>query len=131
MYALVIDDESKAAAQKLADFAAEKENWYRPGDDWFPGQKPEYTLVLSDHYRVCFSWTADPSNEFVYRHLTMSVPGDKMPHPVAVFTIARMLGFTGTEDEVVTNPPENWIVGVHPYEEGVIIVAEPIEGVKP
>lgn len=130
MHALTIDDESRQATKRLVDFAAKRENWYDPlNDDWFPGQKEEYTLVLNDHFRICFSYTVSPEKDRqLYRHMTISVPGEGMPHPIAVFTIARMLGFTGAGDSpVVVNAPSHWVVGPSPTEDGVILCCETVE----
>ena len=58
----------------------------------------------------------------LWRHFSISVPGEKYPSPVAAFTVAELFGFTGWNGKS-EKPSENWIIKVS-EEEHCIIIAE-------
>jgi len=129
---LVLDDAFKAECQRLRDFAADPKNWYVLGDDmkppFLPGDKPEYVLQTDFGYRVVLTITHVPTKKpKPFRHLSVSVPGDKAPHPIAVFTFAHHLGFTGATvtDDAVTEPGP-WALA-QDEDEGCIVVQQDYE----
>jgi hypothetical protein len=122
--ALVIDDENKSAATRVVEFASRRENYFIPGKTEFvPGDRDEYVAMLGT-YRCVFTVTL--SNDRMYRHLSISIP-EKLPNPIAAFTIARMFGFTGgsVEGEVVTAPSEQWQIGLD-EKRAVVVLAQEI-----
>lgn len=129
MRPLALDKEFEAQCKKLQKFAEDKANWYVLGEDmeppFIPGDKPEYVIETEFSYRVVLTITHVPSKKpEPFRHLTISVPGGAYPHPFAVFTVAHLLGFTGTKmiDGAVTNPGP-WAM-THDPDEGCIIVQQ-------
>jgi len=93
---------------------------YRKGDPT-PGDNPSYVAQLGA-YRCVFTFTHH--DERVLRHLSISVPSKKYPHPVAAFEIARMFGFTGYDDAMPMRPGDGWAMNVDEREHCVVIVQE-------
>jgi hypothetical protein len=117
--ALVIDETAMVEVTRVLGFANKRENYFVPGNTPFvPGDRDEYVAMLGT-YRCVFTVTL--MNDRMYRHLSISIP-EKLPNPIAAFTIARMFGFTGgsVDDEVVTEPSEEWQIGLD--EKRVVVV---------
>lgn len=113
---LVISETERAAAHKLAEFAARPENHYKPGKTPFvPGDNPNYVLNLWS-YRCVFTFTVDPKTR-IFRHLSISVPSKDYPNPAAVEEIGRLFGFKGAF--------KSWMVDVN-KDEHCIVVAQRI-----
>jgi hypothetical protein len=109
---LVISDAEKAAAHKLAEFAALPENHYKPGKTPFiPGDNPNYVLNLWT-YRCVFTFTVDTKNR-LFRHLSISVPSKDYPHPAAVEEISHLFGFKGSF--------KSWMVDVNKVEHCIVV----------
>lgn len=129
MSVLVVDEELKTKCRELRTFAHREENWYHvPSSDWIPGDRPEYVLSLPTGQRIVYTVTHAPEHApRPFRHLTISVGSGRLPHPIFVWTIADLLGFTEAIMEGDTPVgPGNWIVGVDD-KEGCVIVQEPLE----
>lgn len=131
MSMLVIDDALKAACDRVREHAHRIENWYRiPGSDWIPGDRPEHVIMTPTGQKIVFSVTFAPAHgPRPFRFLSVSTVSGRPPHPVLVWTIADLLGFTGAEregDAVVG--PGRWACGVN-EDEQCVIVQEPIEDV--
>lgn len=112
MRLLAIDEGVEARVKEVRRFAGEKENWYRPfaGVDEklrVPGDDERYVVHIEDGYRAVFSITEDPEGR-MWRQLSVSVPGGKYPHPVAVWTIAELFGFEGWDGRSEM-PPKGWM----------------------
>jgi hypothetical protein len=127
---LVIDDALKAECRRLREFAEVPRNWYVVGKTTLvPGDKPEYVIETEFGFRVVFTITHAPFHKpDPFRHMSISVPGDKFPHPVVVWTIAHHLGFTGADvqDDVVLEPAETWGVAMD-RDERCMVVQQPYE----
>lgn len=113
MRVLAINEAVKAQAQAVVDFAVRPENHYKPfnGKDVelnIPGDDERYALRIPQGYRAVFSITEDREGK-LWRHLSVSIPGGKYPHPFAVWTIADLFGFKGWDGRYEV-PPKEWIV---------------------
>jgi hypothetical protein len=131
MRPLLITPTTRQEMQDLVDFASRPENWYKVGtSNWFPGERPEFARNL-DTFRVVFSMTEIP-DEGLYRHVSVSIPpGTRhpLPNPVAVFTIAKMCGFTGGKEPsegVITEPASDWMISTAREPDPCIIVAQKV-----
>ncbi len=107
MRALITDAKTRDAAARIVAYAAAPQNRLtvplieetiagarRPiGDD------PRHVLHIPMGFRCVFSIDQGKSGEGWYRHLSVSVDGDKMPHPMAVEEIMTFFGFTGGMEE--------------------------------
>ena len=128
MGALIIDDTTKKAAEGLAKFATAKENWYHVNESkWVPGDRPEYVLNFLN-YRTVFTITV--LGDKICRHMSVSVPTlRKFAHPITVFTICTMLGFTGgvVDNGITTKPGEDWSMVSQHTPRSCVIVAQPYE----
>lgn len=127
MHHLLLDNLAERAT-RIRRFAEDPANHYIPGKTpWHRGDRPEVQLT-NETLKAVFTITIDPTSGEVYRHLTASVANTaKYPHPVAVFTLAHALGFSGVtpnEDGVVHDPASHWKAGMHPTERGVVMVLE-------
>jgi hypothetical protein len=118
MRPLVIDEETRAKVCAVEEFAYS--NWYRPGQsELVPGDDPRHTVLLNT-YRCVFSYTKMRSE--LFRHLSVSVPSAKYPHPYAVWTIAELFGFTGWDGKSPGGAPD-WLAQPN-KEEHCITVAQ-------
>jgi hypothetical protein len=81
--ALVIDDQARAKARRIREFAEQPENWYLvDGSDRelkIPGNDPRRVAYLNT-YRCVFSITKAPDG--LYRHLSISVSFERTPKPL-------------------------------------------------
>lgn len=119
MRALIIDEETRAKVSAVEEFA--DSNWYRPGrSETVPGDDPRHTVMLNT-YRCVFSYTA--MRGALFRHLSVSVPSDKFPNPIAVYAIAELFGFTGWDGQS-EEPPETWMLNVNKVEHCIVVAQE-------
>lgn len=141
MRPLLLTDEMREAARVVREHAEKPENWFRPGPSsgWAmlqgsglrPGDKPEHIVVLPHEFKCVFSWTVAERRDgssVVVRDLSVSVPGGS-PHPVMVFEIAELFGFT--RRPMGTNPFEpglTWIVGLDQCHVPCATVVEEVTG---
>ena len=117
---LIIDDAAKAKVAKVVAYAMDHP--YRPGDPT-PGDNPNFVVML-DTYRCVFTFTR-MADEKVYRHLSISVPSAKYPHPIAAFTIADLFGFTGYDLQAAPmRPGDGWIMQVNENEHCIALAQE-------
>jgi hypothetical protein len=117
MRLLTIDAAAKARATKIAAYA--EAHPYRPGGI-LPGSIPELVGQF-DTYRAVFSITH--ADGLVFRHLSISVPGDKLPNVMAVCSIADLFGFTGWSMSAPESIPDGWQLGPH-KEDRCVVVAQ-------
>ena len=104
---LVIDEEVKALVGEVVSFA--EGNHYYPGkSEIIPGDDPRHTVQLLS-YRCVFSVTHFPSEPLPMRHLSVSIPGTRYPHPLVFCAIAELFGFTGWDGKS-ERPPAEWLV---------------------
>lgn len=115
MRLLQINDENKAKAQKLHDYAKQPGHWFWIPEDlhqgFIPGEHDEYVVHI-DTYRCVFTYTRQEDK--LLRHLTVSVPTEgKLPNPLVAFTIATWFGYTGArvEEGVARQPGRDWVIG--------------------
>jgi hypothetical protein len=141
MRALLISDEIKNKLRDQAEWANQKANWYVAFKDQEPpGDNPAFVVMLEHGFRTVYSRTVMPSGKNFtgkhFRHLSISVEGEKYPNPTAVFTIAVMYGFTGAEEStsvkdtfsggVYVKPGADWIMATN-EEEHCVTVAQEID----
>jgi hypothetical protein len=114
MRVLIIDDEAKAEAQRVLDYALDPAHWYRPGiDSKIPGNNPDYVARIRDGFRCVFTITRH-GDGFTMRHLSISVPGeDRYPNVAAAFMIAELFGFTGWDGKTIDRMPDGWMPGIN------------------
>lgn len=126
MRVLVIDDRAIAAVKRVMDHATKPGNVYvvgpggssvqhPPGEDW------RHMARLST-YRCVFSLTRADGK--MWRHLSISVPGEKYPHVFAAFTIAELFGFTGWSGTSYDELPADWIGRVDERDHCVVLAQE-------
>jgi hypothetical protein len=109
MRALLIDDETRAKVQRVLDYALDPKHWYRPSkDSRIPGDDERFIARLNT-FRCVFTVTENQG--MIFRHLSISVPSQDYPNPIAAFTIAEMFGFTGWDGKSV-RPPRGWMIHV-------------------
>ena len=126
---LPMDDDTRGRLADLAARAATPENWYRPGEAAIPGDLPLYREQIGS-LKVVFTWTVDREGR-PNRHLSVSTIGRGLPHPMAVFTVAHLLGFTGARTDALGLVPlegvnKDWIVH-HDKQANCIVLGEPID----
>jgi hypothetical protein len=122
---LLIDEDAKAKIKSVRDFAERSGNYYVVGKGGFsyqkpPGDDPRHVCKLTNGYRCVFSMTV--ADGTLWRHFSISVPGEKYPNPVAAFTVAELFGFSGWDGKSTT-PSEDWIIKIS-EEEHCIVIAE-------
>lgn len=115
MRPLIIDDRARAKVAKVLAYA--EKHHYFPGGQ-IPGNNSNYVANLST-YRCVFSFTH--IDNYIYRHLSVSVPSTKYPSPVAVFAIADLFGFTGYDHKEPDKPGLDWLINVSKKDHCVII----------
>lgn len=116
MRALLIDEHAKAAVKKVLDYAA-AHPYYLPAAGIVPGDDPRYVAHLSSYHCV-FTFTNVHGE--VWRHLTISVPSENYPNPIAAYTIAELFGFTGW-DQKSADPPTGWQIAVNKDEHCIVL----------
>lgn len=123
---LVLDDAAKAEAARVVAYAMDHP--YRPrAGGRPPGDDPGHVAMLNT-YRAVFSFTELSGATF--RHLTVSVPGERYPNPAAAFAIADLFGFTGWDQRTIDRPPDSWGIEVKPAEHCVSLVQKIAGGAK-
>jgi hypothetical protein len=128
--ALVINDELREACERLRSYAHDPKHWYRLGKSTVvPGDVQEHVLVLPEGFRLVFSITDAPEHSpRPFRHMSLSVDGQNYPHPMVVWTLADLLGFTGAETTkdgtIVGSGP--WAVAIDETEH-CVVVQQPLE----
>lgn len=113
---LVIDDEAKAKVAQVVEYANQPGKIYNPFDPAhvIPSTDENHVVFLNT-FRCVFSITKADSE--VYRHLSISVPGEDYPNPHAVFEICKLFGFTGN-----SLFPTTWTLKVNKDEHCIVIV---------
>ena len=136
MRILDISPAAKRRAAKVVAHAKKRVNWYNPSvAGWMnriPGHDRRHQCKLNT-FRCVFSYTVDTAQNKVMRHLTVSVPSEKFPNPVAIKEIAKMFGFTGAGEAVAATFPEDWYVNIkedHQVDDNCIVVGQDT-GIKP
>ncbi len=118
---LYIGPEEEARASAIIAYA--KAHPYYPKDSVPPGFEPRHVLEWASGYKAVFSFTR--TGLWLWRHLSVSVPGPKSPHPEAVKKIAFLFGFT-QEPLGPGGFPISW--GIMPNQaEQCIVVVEKME----
>ncbi len=105
--------------------------WYIPGhSDFVPGDLDRHVVEIGG-IRCVFSITIGTGMMVTLpaRHLSFSIPGDKQPNPILIFTIAKMFGLVNGEEspgdsDVVIGPGPDWQIGI--ADDGSVVVAQPI-----
>jgi hypothetical protein len=64
-------------------------------------QMTEQTVYIPTCYCVTYSVEEQPFGQCRHMSLSITTPGARMPHPVAVWEVARLLGFWGDSIEAV------------------------------
>jgi hypothetical protein len=129
MRMLVMDDFAKASVNRVTSFATLPENWYRPGVSSFvPGDDPRFVAHMKQGFRCVFTITKAPDG-FIFRHLSISVDGDKYPNIAAVCAIAEMFGFAGWDGKTIDRLPHCWMGNLNKLEHCVVI-AQAFDEVK-
>jgi hypothetical protein len=119
MRPLLIDDAAKAEVKRVRDHAEALANLYRPGiTQKVPGDDPSFCAHLHHGFRCVFTITE--MQGIRYRHLTISVTGEKYPNPIAAYTIAELFGFEGWDGRS-EEPPPHWQGGVNQREHCVVL----------
>lgn len=122
---LFLTPDNKEKAAKVIAFAERPENWYHAGgSSWVPGDRPDFVARI-DTYRCVYTHTVSQGKH--YRHLSISVPADgKLPHQVAVFTLASFFGFTGGKmvEDAAVEPAEDWLINVNEAEHCIVLAQE-------
>lgn len=121
---LTLSAMQEAKARKLVEYAEDPKHWYYPEKaNGVPGNLPEYQVKL-DSFRCVYTHTVVESTHF--RHLSISVPGEGFPNPVAAFNIAVLFGFKGAvmENGVAVKPGEDWGLDINDEEHCAVIVQE-------
>jgi len=93
---LVIDAEAQAKVDQVLVHALANPYYLASGKA--PGGDPRHCVELNTFHCV-FSLSIDDAGGR-WRHLSISVPSEKYPNPVAVSEIAGLFGFSRHEDGV-------------------------------
>lgn len=126
MRPLLLDDAAKARAAEIVAYA--ERHHYVPGPDArTPGDDPELVGVFGT-FKVVFSFSH--LDGLLARHMTISVPGDKYPHEVAVFALADLFGFTGWSMDHPFQPGAGWLCMPHATSR-CVVVAQAVGSVVP
>jgi len=108
---LVIDDAAKAEVARVVAWAKDHElDTNNP--TFIPGNDPHFVAKLGT-YRTVFTFTR--AGDALFRHLSVSVPGEKYPNPVAMWILADLYGFTGWTVELGPKPAVDWDVQLHEH----------------
>ncbi|MBW2288644.1 MAG: hypothetical protein JRG90_12560 [Deltaproteobacteria bacterium] len=127
---LNLDSDALSKVRRVVNHAKKKANWFNPSvPGWInriPGHDRKHQIKLND-FRCVFSYTVDRANHKVVRHLSVSVPSEHFPHPVAVKFIASLFGFSGSDGELTEDFPSDWHVHVKndgPIDDHCIVVGQ-------
>lgn len=126
MRMLVIEEKDKAAATEVVNYARKQKNWFivRRGQPQssIPGYNPRLIVELFDGFRCVFSYTLNTSTDRLFRHLSVGVPGENYPSPIALREIALLFGFTMSDPNLELSP--DWIVMINEADRCVIVAQE-------
>lgn len=130
MRALLLDEDARAKIQGVLEFAHKPENYYIIGPGGFslqrpPGDDPRHVVHLNT-FRCVFS--VSKADGKLWKHLSVSVPGNKYPNPFAVYTIAQEFGFTGWDGNSEV-PPVDW-AGRLEQEVRAVVLAQELRAAK-
>lgn len=121
MRALVIGDEARAVAALVLEHA--REHVYRLGAGMPPpGDDPRHVAHINS-FRIVYSITEDHDGRR-WRHMSISVPSKKFPHPVAVFMLAELFGFTGWDGSNPEKPGRGWQLDLNNAEHCIVVAQE-------
>jgi len=131
-WAHVFDDQARAKARQIREFAEQPENWYlidgKDRESKTPGDDPRYVVHLNT-YR-CVFWITKELAGF-HRHLSISVPSSGLPHPYAAFMIAELFGFEGWDGKTL-EPGPDWLIQANHAEHCVVFACSySPEGLSP
>ena len=116
----VIDDQARAKARQIREFAEQPENWQKiDGSDRdlkTPGTDARYVVHLNT-FR-CVFWITKALAES-HRHLSISVPSSGFPNPHAAFVIAKLFGFEGWDGKTL-KPGPDWTIQANHAEHCVV-----------
>lgn len=117
-WALVIDDQARAKALQIREFAEQPENLIdgSDGELKIPVNDSRHVAYLNT-YRCVFWITKALSGS--HRHLLISVPSSGFPNPYATFLIAEMFGFTGWDGKTL-KPGPDWLIKANHAEHCVV-----------
>lgn len=108
---LIIDDAAKEKIKAAINYA--NLHHYKPWrGDLCPGDNPNYITQI-DTFCIVFTFTH--SDGLIFRDISISVPGGKLPNPIAVFMIAHHFEFTGWNEDDPMKPAKNWIMDVNDH----------------
>jgi hypothetical protein len=128
MRALMIGPDEKTAIDKLVAFAMEPDHFFVPGNGIVPGDNPDYVTHVPDGFRCVFTFTKHKNK--LFRHLTVSVTGSKLPSPEACIMLAREFGFTAGSDNfnlIERMEKDRWMVSQGAEGENCIAIVQPVE----
>ena len=128
MRLLTIDDAARNKVKAVVEFASQPINYFLTGAGGragnVPGDDPRHVAEL-DAYRCVFTMTK--SDQGLFRHLSISVPGRNYPSPFAVCEIARLFGFTGWDGASgIEAMVGKWLLDLH-KDEHCVVVAQQLE----
>jgi hypothetical protein len=111
---LIVGPEERAAVAAVMEYAARPENYW-VGKGLAPGQKPEHCVLLGlvrAVYSVDVLPVANPQvPSGMIRHLSISsltAPKGKALHPIAVYEVAMLFGFTAPDEHFSGDFPLDW-----------------------
>jgi len=125
MRALIIGPDEQAAIAKVMAYAMEPAHFYTIGGP-IPGDNPAYTCTVPDGFRCVFTFTRDKRK--LFRHLTISVPGELLPSPESCVVIAKEFGFTASDEDlnlILRMERDGWLAGRGHQGENCIVVIQP------
>jgi hypothetical protein len=131
-WAHVFDDQARAKARQIREFAEKPENWFSiDGSDRdlkIPGNDPRRVANLNT-YR-CVLWITKALAES-HRHLSISVsvPSSGFPNPYAAFLIAELFGFEGWDGKTL-KPGPDWSINANHAEHCVLFACPYSPGEK-
>ena len=106
MRLLVIRDEQRKQIKKVLEYAEQHHYYPQNEDAVVPGEDPNLVIFLNT-FRVVFSYTH--ADGCIFRHISIGLPGNKLPNPVAVNIIAHSFGFTGWDERKPQEPGADWM----------------------
>lgn len=110
---LIIDDALKFEIDRIKCNA--EAHHYIPGPGVGPpGDDHRFTFTTDFGYKFVFTLTE--SDDVLWRHFSISVPGRRLPNQIVTFTVAELFGFTGW-DGVSDKPGADWMIKIEdpPY----------------
>lgn len=122
MRALIIGPEEQAAIAKVVAYAME--HFFYPDSSIVPGDNPAYVAHVPDGFRCVFTFTKHKEGD-IFRHLTVSVPGNMFPSPEACIVLAKEFGFTASDegfDLVARIEKDRWMAMPNEAERCIVMV---------